>query len=83
MVCTQGTEKGKIRPENFAQLAKNIYDISAIEYVNQFYVQQGNNQKFWSQMKNRADDVGVKSLLIMVDNEGNWGIRMVRSEKLL
>ena len=66
-------EKGELQPENFAHLARNSYDISAIEYVNQFYVQHGNNQKFWSQMKDRADDEGVKSLLIMVDNEGELG----------
>jgi sugar phosphate isomerase/epimerase len=66
-------EKGEIQSENFARIAKNNYDISAIEYVNQFYVQHGNNQKFWGQMKNRADDEGVKSLLIMVDNEGELG----------
>jgi len=66
-------EKGEVRAENFAQIAKNRYDIQAIEYVNQFYVQNANNQEFWNQMKKRADDVGVRSLLIMVDNEGELG----------
>ncbi|HMB63672.1 MAG TPA: TIM barrel protein [Eudoraea sp.] len=66
-------EKAEIKGEDFSAIAKNTYGISAVEYVNQFYVQHGNNQKFWSQMKGRADDEGVKNLLIMVDNEGELG----------
>lgn len=66
-------QKGDIQAEDFAQIAKNDYNISAIEYVNQFYVEQATNQKFWGQMKARADDLGVKSLLIMVDDEGELG----------
>lgn len=66
-------EKDEIKAVDFAQIAKNKYDISAIEYVNQFYVDMANSSKFWSQMKQRAEDEGVKSLLIMVDNEGELG----------
>lgn len=75
-------EKGEIMAENFAQIAKNDFDISAIEYVNQFYVKHASNQKFWGQMKERADDSGVKSLLIMVDNEGELGNPDESSRKL-
>jgi len=66
-------EKGEIKAVDFAQIAKKTYDISAVEYVNQFYVDMANSSKFWSQMKQRAEDQGVKSLLIMVDNEGELG----------
>lgn len=66
-------EKGEIKAVDFAQIAKNTYDISAVEYVNQFYVDMANSSKFWSQMKQRADNEDVKSLLIMVDNEGELG----------
>ncbi len=65
--------KGELKAEDFAAVAKNSYGISAVEYVNQFYTAQAKNQKFWSQMKKRANDEGVKSLLIMVDNEGELG----------
>ena len=66
-------QKGDIKAENFASIAKNAYGISAVEYVNQFYKQQAANQKFWGQMKQVADDEGVESLLIMVDSEGDLG----------
>lgn len=66
-------EKGEIRADNFANIAKNSYGIDALEYVNQFYVDQGTDEKFWNKMKTKANDEGVKSLLIMVDNEGELG----------
>ena len=66
-------EKGTVAAEDFAALTKSRYDIGAVEYVNQFYVQHAKNQKFWKQMKERAEGAGVKSLLIMVDNEGDLG----------
>ena len=66
-------EKGTVKAEEFAAIAKKTYGINAVEYVNQFYSSNSRNQKFWSQMKSRAEDVGVKSLLIMVDGEGDLG----------
>lgn len=66
-------EKGLIQAVDFAQIAQNTYGINAVEYVNQFYVKMVNSEKFWSQMKQNAENEGVKSLLIMVDNEGDLG----------
>ena len=66
-------EKREIKAVDFAKIAKNDYDINAVEYVNQFYVDMASSSKFWSRMKQRADDEGVKSLLMMVDNEGELG----------
>ena len=66
-------EKGKIQAVDFAAIAKNNYGVEAIEYVNQFYVDMATSSKFWAQMKERAENEGVKSLLIMVDNEGDLG----------
>ncbi len=66
-------EKGTVKAVDFAKIAKQNYGIGAIEYVNQFYVDHATDAKFWKQMKKRADDEGVKSLLIMVDNEGELG----------
>lgn len=60
-------------PNDFARIAANDYGIEAIEYVNQFYVDHAKDEAFWNDMKRRADDVGVKSLLIMVDDEGDLG----------
>ena len=66
-------EKGELKAEEFASIAKNSFQIEAVEYVNAFYTSFANDQKFWNTMKSRADDAGVKSLLIMVDNEGDLG----------
>ncbi len=66
-------EQGIVKADDFARIAKETYEIEAVEYVNQFYVDHATNENFWLGMKNRADDVGVKSLLIMVDNEGYLG----------
>lgn len=60
-------------PNEFAAIASKDYNIQAVEYVNQFYVDHGTNDSFWLEMKKRADDVGVNSLLIMVDDEGDLG----------
>lgn len=66
-------EKGTVKAVDFANIAKQNYGINAIEYVNQFYVDHATDANFWKQLKKRADDEGVKSLLIMVDNEGELG----------
>ncbi len=66
-------EQGIVKADDFARIAKETYDIEAVEYVNQFYVDHATNENFWLGMKKKADDVGVKSLLIMVDNEGYLG----------
>ncbi len=66
-------EKGTTKAIDFAQVAKNDYGIDAIEYVNQFYIAHATDEAFWSKMKETASNVGVQSLLIMVDNEGDLG----------
>jgi len=65
--------KGDLDANHFASIAKNSYGIGAIEYVNAFYKEFGKSEKFWMQMKNEADNEGVKNLLIMVDDEGELG----------
>lgn len=63
----------ELNPVDFAAIAKNVFGLSAIEYVNQFYADHSEDEKFWNQMKKRADDNGVASLLIMTDDEGDLG----------
>ena len=65
---------GKLDPNDFASIAINTYGINAVEYVNQFYTKSAKDEKFWIRMKEHADNAGVKSLLIMVDDEGDLGI---------
>ncbi|MEM7572176.1 MAG: TIM barrel protein [Bacteroidota bacterium] len=64
---------GQLDNLDFAQTAREIYGISAVEYVNQFFEDKGNDTAYLNQMKQRAEDHGVESLLIMIDNEGNLG----------
>ncbi len=73
---------GNLNPIEFASIAIYTYGINAVEYVNQFYVDSGKDEKFWINMKKRADNVGVRSLLIMVDNEGDLGVANDRERKV-
>ena len=58
---------------DFPKVAKQDYDIPAIELVNQFFKEKAKDQKYLSEFKKRADDSGVRILLIMVDGEGALG----------
>ena len=66
-------QAGQIEAKDFAKISLETYSINAVEYVNQFYVDFSEDEKFWLEMKDRANDIGVKSLLIMVDDEGDLG----------
>jgi sugar phosphate isomerase/epimerase len=65
----QGTED----PLYFARLARERFGINAVEYVNTFYFDKAENQEYLNEMKNIADNEGVRSVLIMCDAEGNLG----------
>ncbi len=58
---------------DFADIAKNNFGIDAIEYVNGFFKDKAKDKGYLAHMKQRADDLGVKSLLIMCDGEGRLG----------
>lgn len=63
---------GKIDNLDFAKVAAE-HGIHAVEYVNQFFMDKAKDAKYLGEMKKRAADQGVKSLLIMCDREGNIG----------
>ncbi|MBX2859169.1 MAG: sugar phosphate isomerase/epimerase [Cellvibrionaceae bacterium] len=65
-------KSGKLDPLDFARYTKNTFDIHAIEYVNQFYADTLSD-KLVKELHTRATGEGVKSLLIMCDNEGSLG----------
>jgi L-ribulose-5-phosphate 3-epimerase len=64
---------GKIDNLDFAATAKKEFGIEAVEYVNQFFKDKATDSKYLAELKKRADDIGVKTLLIMIDGEGNLG----------
>ena len=64
---------GKLNHLDFARVAKREFDIDGVEYVNQFFADKAKDQKYLQDMKTRAQENGVQSLLIMIDREGNLG----------
>ncbi len=58
---------------DFAVTAKKDFGIDAVEYVNQFFMDKAKDDKYLADLKKRADDNGVTSVLIMCDREGNLG----------
>ncbi len=64
---------GKMNHLDFAKVSKQDFGIDAVEYVNQFFKEKAEDSAYLAEMKLRADDLGVKSLLIMIDGEGALG----------
>ena len=58
---------------DFPRVSKEKFGITAVEYVNQFFKDKATDQKYLAELKKRCDDLGVKSLLIMIDGEGHLG----------
>ena len=65
--------EGKLNHLDFPRVAKEEYGIDAIELVNQFFMDKAKDEKYLSEFKKRAADLGVSILLIMCDNEGMIG----------
>jgi hypothetical protein len=66
-------KEGKLDNRDFAKTAKQDYGIEAIEYVNQFWMDKAQDKAYVAELKKRSEDLGVKTMLIMCDNEGNLG----------
>ena len=64
---------GKLDNRDFAATAKKEFGIEAIEYVNQFFKDKAKDAAYLAELKKRAGDIGVRTLLIMIDGEGNLG----------
>ena len=58
---------------DFYDITKNKFGLSAVEYVNSFFFEKAEDKIYLNEMKMRADDLGIESLLIMCDNEGSLG----------
>jgi sugar phosphate isomerase/epimerase len=69
---------GELDNRDFAKTAKDL-GIDAIEYVNQLWggrdewMARAKDKAYVGELKKRADDLGVKTLLIMCDNPGLMG----------
>jgi len=69
----KGIRNGEVDHLDFAKIAKGIFNIDAIEYVNQLFADKTGGSAYLKKMKNIADGEDVKSLLIMCDGEGALG----------
>jgi sugar phosphate isomerase/epimerase len=68
-----GRQEPKLDHLDFAITAKRDFGIEAVEYVNRFFKDKAAEPSHLADLKKRADDNGVRSVLIMVDHEGELG----------
>ena len=64
---------GKLKHIDFAQHTKEEFGINAVEYWSGPFQKKAKDIDYLKEMKTRAADHGVKSLLILVDGEGALG----------
>ncbi len=69
----QSVLQGDRHPLEFAAIARNEFGIGAIEYVNTFFYGHAKDSAYLDELRTRADDNGVTSLLIMIDAVGALG----------
>lgn len=66
-------EAGRLNHLDFPKVARQDFGIEAIELVNTFFKDKARDRKYLGEFKKRAEDFGVKILLIMCDHEGALG----------
>lgn len=60
-------------PLDFPIMARHQFGIDAVEYVNTFYYEKAEDKEYLKDLRSRCEGENVKSLLIMVDSEGDLG----------
>jgi L-ribulose-5-phosphate 3-epimerase len=65
--------QGDHHPLDFPVIARQQFNIDAVEYVNTFFYGHASDTTYLTELKARADGEGVRSLLIMCDALGNTG----------
>jgi L-ribulose-5-phosphate 3-epimerase len=64
---------GELDPRDFAPFARKEFGLEAVEHVNTFFQDKATDFAYMNDMKKRATDAGVRSLLVMCDAEGELG----------
>jgi sugar phosphate isomerase/epimerase len=64
---------GELDHLDFITATRRDYGIEAVEYVNSFFFERAADDEYLKRMIERCDGEGVRSLLIMCDNEGRIG----------
>jgi len=63
--------KGQMTNLDFPRITKVKYNLDAVEYVSTFFKGKSEDTGYLTQLKDSCTKYGIKSLLIMVDGEGN------------
>lgn len=58
---------------DFPVMARREFGISAVEFVNQFWMDKAQDASYLAELKTRCEGEGVHCVLIMCDREGNLG----------
>ncbi|MFL5730222.1 MAG: sugar phosphate isomerase/epimerase family protein [Cytophagaceae bacterium] len=61
----------KLSALDFPVTAKKDFGAEGVEYVNQFFSDKAKDMVFLKSLKQRADENGIKNILIMIDGEGS------------
>jgi len=64
---------GQLDNRDFAKAAKRTHGFDAIEYVNQFFRDKATDAEYIADLRKRADEEDVRTLLIMCDGLGRLG----------
>ncbi|MBA4684123.1 MAG: sugar phosphate isomerase/epimerase [Planctomycetes bacterium] len=65
--------KGEMTNLDFPRVTREKFGLDAVEYVNSFFKDKAQDEAYLMDLRQRCEDHGVKSLLIMCDGEGNLG----------
>jgi hypothetical protein len=63
----------KITNLDFPAIARKEFDISIVEYVNQFFKDKAQDKTYLNDLLTRCKDNGITNHLIMIDGEGEIG----------
>ncbi len=64
---------GALDPLDFPRHAREVFGIDAVEYVSTFYPGKAVDFDYLGRLRRRCEDASVRSLLIMIDGEGDLG----------
>ena len=66
-------QKGEMTNLDFPKMTRETFDLDAVEYVNSFFKDKARDDAYLKDLRQRCEDHGVNSLLIMCDGEGRLG----------
>ncbi len=64
-------EKGEMNNLDFPKIARTKYNLDAVEYVSIYFKDKAEDQEYLAKLKDVCRENRVKSVLIMVDDEGD------------